>query len=240
MSWRAADRGRLRVERGRPARAARRVAGGPDGPGDGSARAQRRRQVHARAGRRRQCSGRHPDGCCSTTTTSHGAGPSGSGEPASPSSPRVGGCCLSCRSPTTCVWRRIPSSRSRPIVARSTPSSCSRSSSSAGESPRGRSPAASSRWSCWRRRSCRSPPSCSSTSCRWDWHRSSSSASFPSSPRSPSSGVGVLLIEQFAHVALGLAQGAHILQGGRIRYSGTARELQDDPELLHSAYLLGV
>ena len=55
-----------------------------------------------------------------------------------------------------------------------------------------------------------------------------------------SSGVGVLLIEQFAHVALGLAQGAHILQGGRIRYSGTARELQDDPELLHSVYLLRV
>jgi branched-chain amino acid transport system ATP-binding protein len=55
-----------------------------------------------------------------------------------------------------------------------------------------------------------------------------------------SSGVGVLLIEQFAHVALGLAQGAHILQGGRIRYSGTARELQEDPELLHSVYLLRV
>ena len=73
-----------------------------------------------------------------------------------------------------------------------------------------------------------------------DWRRSSSSASSRSSPRSPSSGVGVLLIEQFAHVALGLAQGAHILQGGRIRYSGTARELQDDPELLHSVYLLRV
>jgi len=54
------------------------------------------------------------------------------------------------------------------------------------------------------------------------------------------SGVGVLLIEQFAHVALGLANGAYILQGGRIRYSGTARELQEDPELLHSAYLLRV
>jgi branched-chain amino acid transport system ATP-binding protein len=54
------------------------------------------------------------------------------------------------------------------------------------------------------------------------------------------SGVGVLLIEQFAHVALGLAKGAYILQGGRIRYSGTARELQEDPELLHSAYLLRV
>jgi branched-chain amino acid transport system ATP-binding protein len=54
------------------------------------------------------------------------------------------------------------------------------------------------------------------------------------------SGVGVLLIEQFAHVALGLANRAFILQGGRIRYQGTARELQDDPELLHSAYLLRV
>ena len=54
------------------------------------------------------------------------------------------------------------------------------------------------------------------------------------------SGVGVLLIEQFAHVALGLANSAYILQGGRIRYSGTARELQEDPELLHSAYLLRV
>ena len=54
------------------------------------------------------------------------------------------------------------------------------------------------------------------------------------------SGVGVLLIEQFAHVALGLADRAYILQGGRIRYRGTARELQEDPELLHSAYLLRV
>jgi branched-chain amino acid transport system ATP-binding protein len=54
------------------------------------------------------------------------------------------------------------------------------------------------------------------------------------------SGVGVLLIEQFAHVALSLANQAYILQGGRIRYSGTARALQEDPELLHSAYLLRV
>jgi branched-chain amino acid transport system ATP-binding protein len=54
------------------------------------------------------------------------------------------------------------------------------------------------------------------------------------------SGVGVLLIEQFAHVALGLANKAYILQGGRIRYDGTAQALRDDPELLHSAYLLRV
>ncbi len=51
-------------------------------------------------------------------------------------------------------------------------------------------------------------------------------------------GVGVLLIEQFAHVALGLAKAVYVLEGGRIRYHGTAQELKDDPELLHSAYLL--
>jgi branched-chain amino acid transport system ATP-binding protein len=53
-------------------------------------------------------------------------------------------------------------------------------------------------------------------------------------------GVGVLLIEQFAHVALALADDAYILEGGRIRYQGTAGELQANPELLHSAYLLRV
>jgi branched-chain amino acid transport system ATP-binding protein len=52
------------------------------------------------------------------------------------------------------------------------------------------------------------------------------------------SGVGVLLIEQFAHVVLGLSTTAHVLEGGRIRYSGAAAELIEKPELLHSAYLL--
>jgi len=51
-------------------------------------------------------------------------------------------------------------------------------------------------------------------------------------------GVGVLLIEQFAPVALGLAHRAYIMEGGRIQYSGLAGELQKDPSLLHSAYLL--
>ena len=53
-----------------------------------------------------------------------------------------------------------------------------------------------------------------------------------------SSGIGVLLIEQFATVALGLATSAYVMEGGVIRYSGTASELRDNPELLHSAYLL--
>ena len=52
------------------------------------------------------------------------------------------------------------------------------------------------------------------------------------------SGVGVLLIEQFAHVALGLANTVYVLEGGRVRYHGTAAELRDHPEILRSAYLL--
>ena len=52
------------------------------------------------------------------------------------------------------------------------------------------------------------------------------------------SGVGILLIEQFAPIALGLANRAYVMEGGRIQFQGQARELQDNPELLHSAYLL--
>jgi branched-chain amino acid transport system ATP-binding protein len=52
------------------------------------------------------------------------------------------------------------------------------------------------------------------------------------------SGIGVLLIEQFATVALGLAKHAYIMEGGRLRFSGPARQLSDRPELLQSAYLL--
>jgi len=51
-------------------------------------------------------------------------------------------------------------------------------------------------------------------------------------------GTGVLLIEQFATVALGLANHAHVMEGGRIRFSGPASELRAHPELLQSAYLL--
>ena len=52
------------------------------------------------------------------------------------------------------------------------------------------------------------------------------------------SGIGVLLIEQFATVALGLANRAYLMEGGQLHYSGTARELLEKPELLHQAYLL--
>jgi branched-chain amino acid transport system ATP-binding protein len=53
------------------------------------------------------------------------------------------------------------------------------------------------------------------------------------------SGVGVLLIEQFATVALGLANRAHVMDRGRIRFSGAASDLRARPELLQSSYLPG-
>jgi branched-chain amino acid transport system ATP-binding protein len=52
------------------------------------------------------------------------------------------------------------------------------------------------------------------------------------------SGIGVLLIEQFATLALGLANRAYVMEGGQIRFSGLASELRADPSLLQSAYLL--
>jgi branched-chain amino acid transport system ATP-binding protein len=52
-------------------------------------------------------------------------------------------------------------------------------------------------------------------------------------------GTGVLLIEQFAHVALALANHAYVIEGGRIQYSGTAQELRDNPDIVKAAYLLG-
>ena len=53
------------------------------------------------------------------------------------------------------------------------------------------------------------------------------------------SGVGVLLIEQFATVALGLANRAYVIERGRIRFSGLASELKERPDLLQTAYLPG-
>ncbi|VXB19677.1 High-affinity branched-chain amino acid transport ATP-binding protein LivF [Microbacterium sp. 8M] len=53
------------------------------------------------------------------------------------------------------------------------------------------------------------------------------------------SGVGVLLVEQFTHLALGIAGEAVVVAGGRVSFQGTAKELQADPQLLHRAYLGG-
>ena len=50
-------------------------------------------------------------------------------------------------------------------------------------------------------------------------------------------GVGVLLIEQFTHIALQVAHHVYVMERGRIRFSGAPDELQRNPDILHSAYL---
>ena len=60
----------------------------------------------------------------------------------------------------------------------------------------------------------------------------------PALERAAAEGIGVLLIEQFVHVALAVADSAYVIEGGRIVYQGTAAELKAHPERLHSAYLL--
>lgn len=52
-------------------------------------------------------------------------------------------------------------------------------------------------------------------------------------------GTGVLLIEQFTTVALELSTNASLMERGAISWSGTARELKENPDLLHQAYLAG-
>ena len=50
------------------------------------------------------------------------------------------------------------------------------------------------------------------------------------------SGVGVLLIEQFTHIALRISHRVHVMERGYIRFSGEPEELRQNPDILHSAY----
>jgi branched-chain amino acid transport system ATP-binding protein len=50
-------------------------------------------------------------------------------------------------------------------------------------------------------------------------------------------GIGVLLIEQFTHIALKISHHAYVMERGRIRFSGEPVELERNPDILHSAYL---
>ena len=49
-------------------------------------------------------------------------------------------------------------------------------------------------------------------------------------------GVGILLIEQFTDLALGMADDAVVLRSGQMRYAGPARRLIEEPTVLHKAY----
>ena len=50
-------------------------------------------------------------------------------------------------------------------------------------------------------------------------------------------GVGVLLIEQFTHIALKIADRVCVMERGYVRFRGGPEELRANPEILHSAYL---
>jgi len=52
-------------------------------------------------------------------------------------------------------------------------------------------------------------------------------------------GIGVLMIEQFASLALGLASHALVLERGKLVFDGSAAALQAQPDILHGAYLAG-
>lgn len=49
-------------------------------------------------------------------------------------------------------------------------------------------------------------------------------------------GTGILLIEQFTDLALGVAESAIVLRGGKMRYNGPAEVLAKDAKRLHEAY----
>lgn len=50
-------------------------------------------------------------------------------------------------------------------------------------------------------------------------------------------GIGILLIEQFTHIALRLAHRVCVMERGHLRFSGLPDDLRRNPEILHSAYL---
>jgi branched-chain amino acid transport system ATP-binding protein len=50
-------------------------------------------------------------------------------------------------------------------------------------------------------------------------------------------GTGILLIEQFTHIALKLAGAANVMSRGRLTFSGAPGRLIDEPDILHRAYL---
>ncbi|WP_342078632.1 ATP-binding cassette domain-containing protein [Yoonia sp. SS1-5] len=50
-------------------------------------------------------------------------------------------------------------------------------------------------------------------------------------------GIGILLIEQFTHLALDVADFCYVLSGGQVRFSGLPAELKQDRRILENAYL---
>ena len=225
---RAQARRALRLARppGRP----RRVARDPGQRGHRAARPQRRRQVVARARRRRRAPADRRTRVRSASRTSPAVAPRRSGRPVSRSCPRDGACWESSRSRTTSAWPRTRSARSQAregiAYALELFPALERRWKASGAHALGRR-AADGR----ARPGPRLPPEDHARRRAVAGPRTprSSSASCPTLASVAESGVGVLLIEQFAHVALGLAKTAYVIEGGRIRYQGPPRSSRAAP-----------
>ncbi len=50
--------------------------------------------------------------------------------------------------------------------------------------------------------------------------------------------IGILLIEQYTHLALKIADKVHVMSQGKVTYSGIAAEVRDNPDALQEIYLL--
>ncbi|MGV9297714.1 MULTISPECIES: ABC transporter ATP-binding protein [Amycolatopsis] len=50
-------------------------------------------------------------------------------------------------------------------------------------------------------------------------------------------GAAILLVEQFTHLALKVAQEALVVSSGKVTYAGESQPLLDNPDTLHRAYL---
>ena len=59
----------------------------------------------------------------------------------------------------------------------------------------------------------------------------------PMVTRFAAEGAAILLVEQFTHTALGVAQDAVVVSSGRVTWSGAAATLLAEPGTLHAAYL---
>ena len=59
----------------------------------------------------------------------------------------------------------------------------------------------------------------------------------PMVTRFAAEGAAILLVEQFTHTALGVAQDAVVVSSGRVTWSGAAATLLAEPGTLHDAYL---
>ncbi len=50
--------------------------------------------------------------------------------------------------------------------------------------------------------------------------------------------IGILLIEQYTHIALKIADKVHVMSQGKLIYSGTTAEIRDNPDALQEIYLM--